>query len=205
MFIGYLQGTLLNRDATSATVLVSGVGYELRLPSGTLEGLGPLGAAVELWIHTSVKEEAIELFGFGSEQERALFRLLVEVPKVGPSMALLLMSSLTPAELATAIRTGDLARLTRVKGIGKKTAETLLFHLKDRALQIAAAAVGAPPATGASVVLRPTQSDELVAALLALGYRLAQAEVAAQRARERLPAADLALLVREALQVIRVA
>jgi holliday junction DNA helicase RuvA len=205
MFIGYLHGTLLHRDSATATVVVAGVGYELRLPGGTLEGLGPLGGSVELWVHTSVKEEAIELFGFASERERALFRLLVEVPKVGPAMALLLMSSLTPAELAAAIRTGDLARLTRVKGIGKKTAETLLFHLKDRALQIAAATAGTSASGVASEAPRAAPLDELVAALLALGYRLAQAEVAAQRARERLPGADLALLVREALQVIRVA
>jgi holliday junction DNA helicase RuvA len=205
MFIGYLQGTLLSRDAASATVVVSGVGYELRLPAGTLEGLGPIGAAVELWVHTSIKEEAIELFGFASDRERALFRLLVEVPKVGPAMALLLMSSLSPAELATAIRTGDLARLTRVKGIGKKTAETLLFHLKDKALQIAAVTVGALAPGTVAEKPHPAPVDELVAALFALGYRLPQAEVAAQRARERLPNADLALLVREALQVIRVA
>ena len=92
-----------------------------------------------------------------------------------------------------------------MKGIGKKTAETLLFHLKDRALQIAAATAGAAAASSASDAQRGAPLDELVAALLALGYRLAQAEVAAQRARERLPGADLALLVREALQVIRVA
>jgi Holliday junction DNA helicase RuvA len=154
---------------------------------------------------SSVKEEAIELFGFASDRERALFRLLVEVPKVGPAMALLLMSSLSPSELAAAIRTGDLARLTRVKGIGKKTAETLLFHLKDRALQIAAVTAGSLAAGASPEKPKATPLDELVAALLALGYRLPQAEMAAQRARERLPSADLALLVREALQVIRVA
>ena len=164
-----------------------------------------MGATVELWVHTSVKEEAIELFGFASDRERALFRLLVEVPKVGPAMALLLMSSLSPSELAAAIRTGDLPRLTRVKGIGKKTAETLLFHLKDKALQIAAVTVGSPSTSASPEKPRTAPLDELVAALLALGYRVPQAEVAAQRARERLPNADLALLVREALQVIRVA
>ncbi len=203
MFIGYLEGRLLAADAAGATVVAGGVGYELRLPAPTLDTLGPAGTQVTLWVHTAVKEDAIDLFGFSSERERALFRLLVDVPKVGPSMALLLMSSLGPAELSTAVRTGDLARLTRVKGIGKKTAETLLFHLKDRALEIAASATGAltPLQAGTAPALPP--ADELVAALLALGYRPAQAETAAARARERIGGTDLALLVREALQVIR--
>ncbi|MHB8416765.1 MAG: Holliday junction branch migration protein RuvA [Myxococcales bacterium] len=204
MFIGYLEGRLLSRDAASATVVAGGVGYELRLPAPALEALGRAGTEVTLWVHSVVKEDAIELFGFPSERERGLFRLLVDVPKVGPAMALLLMSSLDPAELAAAIRTSDLARLTRVKGIGKKTAETLLFHLKDRALEIAASAAGAPQRPQAGPAPAGAPSDELVAALLALGYRPAQAEVAAARARERIGSGDLALLVREALQVIRV-
>ncbi|HUB07183.1 MAG TPA: Holliday junction branch migration protein RuvA [Myxococcales bacterium] len=204
MFIGYLEGKLLASDAAGATVVAGGVGYELRLPAPTLEGLGPAGGQVALWVHTAVKEDAVELFGFASERERALFRLLVGVPKVGPAMALLLMSSLAAGELAAAVRQGDLARLTRVKGIGKKTAETLLFHLKDHALEIAAAAADFPagPRPGPAAPAPP--SDELVAALLALGYRPAQAETAAARARERIGGTDLALLVREALQVIRV-
>ncbi len=203
MFIGYLDGTLLSIDAGGVTVLAGGVGYELRLPAST--ELGPRGTPVSLWVHTAVKDDAIELFGFATERERALFRLLVSVPKVGPALALLLMGALAPGELAHAVRTGDLSRLTKVKGIGKKTAETLLFHLKDRALEIAAAASGAPAPGPTTPPVPSAPADELVAALTSLGYRPVQAEGAALRARERMPGADLATLVREALNVIRAA
>ncbi len=183
-------------------LLVGGVGYELRLPARTAERLGPLGGPVELFVHTAVKEDAIDLYGFATLGERALFRLLLEVPKVGPSMALLLLSALAPAELAQAVQRGDVARLTQVKGIGKKTAEALLFHLKDRGLEIGA--VAQAPISAASGPSPAPATDELVAALLAPGYRPAQAEGAARRAREALPEGDLSLLVREALKALRV-
>jgi holliday junction DNA helicase RuvA len=124
------------------------------------------------------------------------------VPNVGPKLGMLLMSSIPPAALSRAVQLGDLAALTRVKGIGKKTAEALLFHLKDRALEIAAtAAEGLEPSP--STERKVPLDDELVSALLALGYKLAQAETAAIRARERLPAGELDPLLREALKVLR--
>jgi Holliday junction DNA helicase RuvA len=177
------------------------VGYELRLPQPALDTLGPTGSPVEVWVHTNVKEDAIDLYGFSSPAQLSLFRLLIGVPKVGPSLALLVMGSLTPSELAAAVRGGDTARLTRVKGIGRKTAETLLFNLKDRVLEIAASSGGQRPGP-ASRIERPA-ADELISALLALGYRPAQAEAGAQAARERTPEADLSILVREALKVLQ--
>ncbi len=198
MFIGYLQGTLAEREAGAVTVVAGGVGYELRVPAGTFDALGATGSVVTLWVQTSVKKDAIELFGFGTQRERALFRLLVSVPKVGPALALLLMSALPPEELARAVRAGDLSSLVRIKGIGRKTAETLLFHLKDRALEIAAAeSLPAPSRTTAAA-----PSDELVAALVSLGYRPGQAADAAREARGQLPDGDLATLLRKALNVI---
>ncbi|MHB1846459.1 MAG: Holliday junction branch migration protein RuvA [Deltaproteobacteria bacterium] len=200
-----MQGTLLHRDALGAVLLVGGVGYELRLPSRTAERLGPVGGPVELWVHTSVKEDALDLFGFSSHGERALFRLLLEVPKVGPSMALLLLSALSPGELAQVVLRGDIARLTQVKGIGRKTAEALLFHLKDRAQEIGVVASDAPRSGQSQPPARAHASDELVSALLGLGYRPAQAEGAARAAHEALPGAELPALLREALKTLRVA
>ena len=171
------------------------------MPAGSADELGPLGGPVELWVHTSVKEDALDLFGFTSLGERARFRLLLEVPKVGPALALILMGSLSPAELALAVRQGDLARLTRVKGIGKKTAENLLFQLKDRVMELAAS--GATSAHPLGVSTAPTGAER-VAALMALGYRPAQAEQAAVKARERQPGGELGALLREALQTLRV-
>jgi Holliday junction DNA helicase RuvA len=199
--IAYLKGTLLWRDGDGAMVLAGGVGYELRFSQPDLEALGPLGRPVEVWVHTNVREDAIDLYGFSSPAQRSLFRLLLGIPKVGPSLALLVMGSLTPSDLASAVRSGDTARLTRIKGIGRKTAETLLFNLKDRVLEIAASSTGLRP--GTSERQERSASDELISALLALGYRPAQAEAAAQAVRNRAPEADLSILVREALKVLQ--
>ncbi len=200
--IAYLAGTLFSLEGDEAIVLCGGVGYLLRLPSPTAGALGPAGSSVTLWVHTSVKEDSLDLYGFASARQRALFQLLLAVPNVGPKLALLLMSSVPPGVLARAVQHGDIPTLTRVKGIGKKTAEALLFHLKDRALEIAAmAAEGLGMAV--EVERRVVPDDDLMAALLALGYRPAQAEAAAAHAREKLPGAELDPLVREALKVLR--
>ena len=200
--IAYLTGTLLSREVDEAIVVCSGVGYTVRLPTPVADGLGPTGQIVSLWVHTVVREDAIDLYGFASARERALFQLLLGVPNVGHKLGLLIMSSLPPAALSRAVQKGDLTALPRVKGIGKKTAEALLFHLKDKGLAIAAtAAEGLEPSP--STERRLPVDDELVSALLALGYKEAQAETAAERARERLPAGGLDPLLREALKVLR--
>jgi Holliday junction DNA helicase RuvA len=200
--IAYLTGTLFHQKGDEAIVLCAGVGYLLRLPTPTAGALGAEGSQVSLWVHTAVKEDALDLYGFASARQRSLFQLLLEVPNVGPKLALLLMSSVPPAVLAKAVQQGDIPTLTRVKGIGKKTAEALLFHLKDRALEVAAMAT---EGIGVAVAIeRPAApADDLLAALLALGYRPAQAEAAAAQAREKSPGGGLEVLVREALKALR--
>jgi Holliday junction DNA helicase RuvA len=200
--IAYLSGTLFSLKGDEAILLCGGVGYLLRLPTPTAGALGVEGSQVSLWVHTVVKEDALDLYGFASARQRSLFQLLLEVPNVGPKLALLLMSSVPPTVLAKAVQQGDIPTLTRVKGIGKKTAEALLFHLKDRALELAAMAsegIG----IAAEVVKVAVPADDLLSALLALGFRPSQAEVAAAHAREKLPGAGLELLVREALKALR--
>jgi Holliday junction DNA helicase RuvA len=199
--IAYLKGTLLLREGDSAVIVAGGVGYELRLPQPALETLGLPGAPAEVFVHTNVREDSIDLYGFSSPAQRSLFRLLIGVPKVGPSLALLVMGAVTPRDLSAAVRSGDTSRLTRVKGIGRRTAEALLFNLKDRVLEIAVSGEGQGSAPQDRFD-RPV-ADELVSALLALGYRPAQAEAGAQAARERAPEADFPLLVREALKVLQ--
>jgi Holliday junction DNA helicase RuvA len=216
--IAYLRGTLLVREGESALVVAHGVGYELRMPSSALDRLvgkgtpvaagtaGFPGLEVELYVHTAVREDAIDLYGFATLPERVLFRLLLGVPKVGPSLALLIMNGLSASDIARAVQRQDPLAFTRVKGIGKKTAENLLFHLKDRALEIAATASEQESDASPARAGYPGPSgpqDELVAALVALGYRTAQAEEAALRAREKLPEGGLDPLVREALRILR--
>jgi len=200
--IAYLAGTLFSLEGDEAIVLCGGVGYLLRLPTPTAGALGPAGSSVALWVHTAVKEDSLDLYGFASARQRALFQLLLAVPNVGPKLALLLMSSVPPAVLARAVQQGDIPTLTRVRGIGKKTAEALLFHLKDRALEIAAMA-SEGLGIAAETERRLAPDDDLMAALLALGYRPAQAEAAAAHAREKLPGAELDPLLREALKALR--
>ncbi len=201
--IAYVRGSLLSRDGDLVLVVAHGVGYELRMTASAAARLSVAGAPgfdVELFVHTAVREDAIDLYGFPTLPERALFRLLLGVPKVGPSLALLIMSGLTAAEISRSVHKQDALAFTRVKGIGKKTAENLLFHLKDKAMEIAATAANQE---AESKAVAPSPGDELVAALVALGYRAAQAEGAAQLARERLPGAELDPLVREALRIVR--
>jgi Holliday junction DNA helicase RuvA len=204
--IAYIRGTLLAREGDVVLVVSHGVGYELRMPTSASARVqaaatpGFPGSEVELYVHTAVREDAIDLYGFSTLSERALFRLLLGVPQVGPALALLIMSALSAAEIARAVQRQDALGFTRVKGIGKKKAESLLFHLKDRALEIAATAADQEAEVKAG---GPLPGDELVAALVALGYRSAQAEGAAQLARERLPGAELDPLVREALRIVR--
>jgi Holliday junction DNA helicase RuvA len=203
--IAYIRGTLLAREGDVVLVVSHGVGYELRMPTSAFARAPVASSAgfpseVELYVHTAVREDAIDLYGFSTLSERALFRLLLGVPQVGPALALLIMSALSAAEIARAVQRQDALAFTRVKGIGKKKAESLLFHLKDRALEIAATAADQEAEIKAG---GPLPGDELVAALVALGYRSAQAEGAAQLARERLPGAELDPLVREALRIVR--
>ncbi len=131
--IGRLRGRVAP-DEVSGLVLVDvgGVGYEVTTPAGALGRAKRVGDDVELVIHTHVREDAFELFGFASDRERQVFRLLLSVPNVGPKTALGVLSALPIGDLSRAVRNGDVARLTKVPGIGKRTAERLVVELKDK-------------------------------------------------------------------------
>ena len=150
---------------------------------------------VELIVHTHVREDALELFGFASDQERRVFRLLIGVPNVGPKTALGVLSALPIADLSRAVRSGDVARLTKVPGIGKKTAERLVLELKEK--------LGDAPMDGAA----PSQpagdtKGRLMSALTNMGYRAGEAEKAVTSLGRRVETAPLGDLIREALVVL---
>jgi len=192
--IGRLTGRVVAEDPDGALIVdVNGVGYEVKAPVGTLgraERAG--GDSVVLHVHTHVREDALELFAFASDGEREVFRLLIGVQKIGPKIALGLLSALPPTDLAAAIAAGDLARLSRVPGIGRKTAERLVLELKDKVTRGRVAAAGA-------VGTGPGQADRLVGALVNMGYRGAEAEQAVSALGERVRDAPAAELLREAL------
>ena len=171
--ISHLRGRLLSLTPELAVVDVHGVGYAVSLPLPTYYEVQkqPAGAEVSFFIHTHVREDALALYGFWTERERALFERLITVSGVGPRLARAILSGLPPEVLLGALAAGDVARLTRIPGAGKKTAERLVLELREKAAELAAA----PAATSAA--LEPDDEDLLVA-LVNLGYRRADAEKA---------------------------
>ncbi|RMH21852.1 MAG: Holliday junction branch migration protein RuvA [Acidobacteria bacterium] len=192
--IGHLRGTVLRALPERVLLEVGGVGYELHIPLTTyyeLEKLAP-GTPVALHVHTHVRDDALLLYGFWSEQERQLFERLIAVSGIGPRLAQTILSGIPPAELGAAIAGGDLARLVAIPGVGKKTAERLLLELRDKVAELAAPA-GAPAARSAA-------ADDVLAALLNLGYRRAQAERAIARTLADDPELGVPELLRRSLK-----
>jgi Holliday junction DNA helicase RuvA len=196
--IASLKGTLAERSLTDAVVDVHGVGYRVYLSVIALAQLPQAGQPVSLRIRTVVREDAFDLFGFLTKEEEELFLLLTSVSHVGPKVALTVMSGLDAAALAQAIAKGDVARLTKIHGVGKKTAERLVLELKDKVKELAPAAGGASSSRVAGA------QGDLVSALVNLGYKDAQAEAAVRAASERAGAeASFEVLLREALKTLR--
>ena len=168
--IGRLRGTLVRKEPPALVVDVGGVGYELEAPMTTFYELPPVGETVSLFTHLVVREDAHLLYGFAREAQRRQFRALLKISGVGPRVALAVLSGLTEEELARCIAKEDVARLTQVPGIGRKTAERLIVELRDKLPEPGAAPTAATP----SVVERDPVG-EAVSALIALGYKAQEA------------------------------
>jgi len=195
--IAQLKGTIDRKGIDYVVVDVHGVGYLVHCAEATAAQL-PMGAKVALRIHTAVREDAIELFGFASELEETLFHELNRVPGVGPRMAMNILGGGLPEEIAGAIVRGDMARLKKLPGVGKKTAERLVVDLRERlAPWVRTAPVAELPVAPAKAA---QPMDELLQALAALGYKPAEAERLAALARERAPGAPLEELIKHALR-----
>ncbi len=205
--IGRLVGALAEEEADGTLVLdVAGVGYEVAAPLGTagrLRASSPSGPHT-LYIHTNVREDALELFGFATRHDRDVFRAVISVSGVGPRTALSVLSALPGGELARVIARKEMARLTAVSGIGKKTAERLLLELRDKLPSAPAGpsplldAARAPAAAGDA----PDTRGLLVSALTRMGYKPAEAERAAAELDDQLDALSLSDAVREALRLL---
>ena len=175
--IAHLRGRILEKHPNRIIVEVDGVGYDVSVPLSTFYGLGEPGGEIALRIHTHVREDALALYGFASLLEQDLFERLIGVSGIGPKLALAVLSGIEPLELVQAIERGDLARLTAIPGVGKKTSERIVLELKDRLPRArpAAAAVG-----GESQA--PALRDDLLSALMNLGYHRPLAEKAVDAA-----------------------
>jgi Holliday junction DNA helicase RuvA len=198
--IGRLKGKVVADEPPALTVDVQGVGYEVACPVGTAERARIASGEVDLWVHTVLRSDALELFGFGSELERRVFRQLISVPNVGPRTALGVLSALPVTELVQAVQRSDLARLTRVPGIGKKTAERLVLELRGK-LPLDGVEE-APHVAPAAARANNDDKSRLVAALTNMGYRSAEAERAVQTLGPRVGEAPLSTLLREALALL---
>lgn len=166
--IGRLHGTLLDKSPPQILVDVGGVGYEVDVPMSTLYDLPAVGGVVTLLVHTVIREDAHLLYGFATAAERAAFRELLKISGIGPRIALALLSGLSVAELGQAVTLQDATRLTRVPGIGKKTAERLLLELRGKlGADLGGGAASAAPGTA-----------DVLQALIALGYSEREASAA---------------------------
>ena len=204
--IGRLTGRVTQEDDGNVVVDVSGVGYELVVPLGTI-GRAPTDAEgrATLFVHTHVREDVLSLFGFATEGDRVAFRTLIGVSSVGPKTAIQVLSALPAPDLGQAIARKELGKLTNIPGIGKKTAERLLLELKDK-VPILEAAGPRGTSTGAStapVKTAPSSNGDLLArALVNMGYRQGEADRAVEQLGPRLGELPLPELLKEALAVL---
>ena len=178
--IAHLSGTLLSKQATSVIVDVSGVGYEVSIPLSTFYDLEDLGSTVQLRIYTHVREDAIQLYGFKTARERELFLKVISVTGIGPKLGITLLSGMSADEMIASIRTNNLARLTLIPGVGRKTAERLIMELREKVAELSSAQLeeelGAQPE--ASELTEDTVRADALSALLNLGYQRSAAEKA---------------------------
>lgn len=200
--IAHLAGNLLLKQPNLIVIDVNGVGYEVTIPVSTFYDLGDVGEPVSLRVHTYVREDAIQLFGFRTGREKDLFLRLTTVSGIGPKLAITVLSGMSPEELIPAIRSNDLGRLTAIPGVGKKTAERLVIELRDRIGALlgpeSEQPLAATPATAGGGSVR----EDTVSALLSLGYQRAQAEKAVARVLERESDHTIEHILRQSLMLL---
>lgn len=174
--IAHLHGRILEKHPSHLILEAAGVGYEIAISVPTFSGLPPDGSDLSLYIHTHVREDVLALYGFLRREEKHLFERLIGVSGIGPKLAMTVLSGIAPDALVTALRSNDLTALTRIPGVGKKTAERMVLELRDK-LEGFGAAPAPVPAGG--------MEEDVVSALVNLGYQRVPAEQAARRAIEK--------------------
>jgi Holliday junction DNA helicase RuvA len=189
--IAYLRGTLLAKHPNQAIVETHGVGYDVAISVPTFTEMPAAGLEVALHIHTHVREDALSLYGFLRLAEKHLFEKLLAVSGIGPTLAIKILSGMPADEMIAAIRGGDLVRLTRIPGIGRKTAERMVLELRDKL----------PPATAPEITAAPATpvEEDVISALVNLGYQRAAADKALLAARSSKSPHSFDVLFREAL------
>jgi Holliday junction DNA helicase RuvA len=195
--IGQLRGRLIDKRPNQVLVDVNGVGYLVQVPLSTFAALGDLRNEVTLLIHTHVREDALALYGFLTSREKHLFEMLLSASGVGPSLALKILSGMSVEELVPAIRNSDLGRLTKIPGVGRKTAERMVVELKDKLDSVTVAEVERPVASSPAGI-----EADVISALVNLGYEARAAEGAVTEAKRETPANNFEKLLRASLQAL---
>jgi Holliday junction DNA helicase RuvA len=194
--IAHLRGTIFEKHPNRLIVDIAGVGYDVFVPLSTFYGLGEAGSQIALRIHTHVREDALLLYGFATLLEQDLFERLIGVSGIGPKLALAVLSGIESPELVRAIERGDVARLTAIPGVGKKTSERIVLELKDRLPRVQTAAVD----TGGEASGAPLLRDDLLSALINLGYHRPLAEKAMDAAIKSTPDGSFERTLKQALR-----
>ena len=198
--IARLRGSLLESSYTACVIEAGGVGYEAAIPLSTFEKLPHTGEEVSLFIHTQVREDAISLFGFATAEERALFRLLISVSGIGGKLALNVLSAMPAANFCQAVTTGDIKMLSRINGIGRRTAERLVVELKEKLSDFCNTPAGIP----ASAPEVMSAMSDAALALEQLGYKREEIDKVLRKLSAELPedGAGCENLLRKALQLL---
>ena len=196
--IAHLRGRVLGKTPSAVVVECGGVGYDVSISVSTFTALPTEGSEASLFIHTHVREDALALYGFLTQDEKALFEKLIGVSGIGPTLAVKVLSGVTAVDLVNAIRRSEIERLVRIPGVGKKTAERMVVELRDKL----PAVTGEEPATPLAEALSPVEQDVL-SALLNLGCARPQAEAAVRKAKAAGAAAEFEPLFRRALELVR--
>jgi len=196
--IALLRGILIEKHPNQAIVEAGGVGYDVTIPVSTFTHLPSPGAEVRLRIHTHVREDALSLYGFLTGEEKALFEKLISVSGIGPTLAVKVLSGMAAPDLIGAIIRGEVDRLVRIPGVGKKTAERMVLELRDKMPAVS----GELPETPTGAALSQVDQDVL-SALLNLGCARPQAEAAVRKAKSAGAPADFEPLFRRALELVR--
>jgi Holliday junction DNA helicase RuvA len=191
--IAHLRGRLISKHPNQAIVETAGVGYDVTISIPTFSDLPSAGAEVALHIHTHVREDTIALYGFLRSEEKQLFEKLIQVSGIGPKLAITILSGMPTSEMVTAIRSGDIARLTRIPGIGKKTAERMVLELRDK---LEAFGETPPPKLASPV------EEDVLSALTNLGYQRTSAERALAAAAGNGKSGSFDILFRETLAAL---
>ncbi len=203
--IAHLSGTLLVKQATSVIIDVGGVGYEVTIPLSTFYDLEDAGANVSLRIYTHVREDVLQLYGFKTARERELFLRLISISGIGPKLGIAMIGIMNADEMIAAIRTDNLARLTSIPGVGKKTAERIVIELRDKIAALSSPALEEEFASQTGKNARESEDavrEDALSALLNLGYQKAAAEKAINAAMQEGGDLSVQVILRRCLRTL---